>query len=273
MTEKCQTHKDMLSTLSNDDSWHRDPDRVEPDWGQRRASGTGPGHRPASASAAAATQYPLSMSPRTAATSRGPTHKFAQFLQPLKVCSNRADRNSNLFIERTRPLRQTGGGRDGWDSHLSCFVVSVTNDMSSETCHEAKSQTSLDPLICISWHTYNLHYISTCRCYLHNCTTGEVIQQYPAACWLQVACAVFRADCIVVCSAVRRWQQSLVTGTRTTATCSGELQLGGYGGYNLDLKSWFWSSSTPELAFLLIMEYSYSRISFFANYGVELLHN
>ena len=44
-------------------------------------------------------------------------------------------------------------------------------------------------------------------------------------------------------------------------------------GYNLDLKSWFWSSSTPELAFLLIMEYSYSRISFFANYGVELLHN
>ena len=49
----------------------------------------------------------------TAATSRGPTHKFAQFLQPLKVCSNRADRNSNLFIERTRPLRQTGGERVG----------------------------------------------------------------------------------------------------------------------------------------------------------------
>ena len=136
------------------------------------------------------------MSPRTAATSRGPTHKFAQFLQPLKVCSNRADRNSNLFIERTRPLRQTGGGRVGWDSHLSCFVVSVTNNMSSETCHEAKSQTSLDPLICISWHIH----ISTCRCYLHNCTTGEVIQQYPAACWLQVACAVFRADyCCVQC--------------------------------------------------------------------------
>ena len=41
----------------------------------------------------------------TAATSRGPTHKFAQFLQPLKI-SNRADRNSNLFIERTRPLRR-----------------------------------------------------------------------------------------------------------------------------------------------------------------------
>ena len=162
------------------------------------------------------------MSPRTAATSRGPTHKFAQFLHSLKV-SNRADRNSNLFIERTRPLRQTGGGRVRWDSHLSCFVESVTNDMSSETCHKAKSQTSLDPLICISWHIH----ISTCRCYLHNCTTGEVIQQYPAACWLQVACAVFRADCIVVCSAVRRWQ-SPVASTRTTATCSGELQLGGY---------------------------------------------
>ena len=64
---------------------------------------------------------------------------------------------------------------------------------------------------------------------LHNCTTGEVIQQYPAACWLQVACAVFRADCIVVCSAVRRWQSPVpVASTRTTATCSGELQLGGY---------------------------------------------
>ena len=45
MTEKCQTHKDMLSTLSND-SWHRDPDRVESDWGQRRLSGTGPGRPP-----------------------------------------------------------------------------------------------------------------------------------------------------------------------------------------------------------------------------------
>ena len=49
-----------------------------------------------------------------AATSRGPTHKFAQFLQPLKI-SNLADRNSNLFIERTRPAAAEGGvSRDIW---------------------------------------------------------------------------------------------------------------------------------------------------------------
>ena len=49
-----------------------------------------------------------------AATSRGPTHKFAQFLQPLKI-SNLADRNSNLFNESTRPAAAEGGvSRDIW---------------------------------------------------------------------------------------------------------------------------------------------------------------
>ena len=57
-----------------------------------------------------------------AATSRGPTHKFAQFLQPLKI-SNLADRNSNLFIERTRPLRRV-------ECHVIFgHVTSVTNDI------------------------------------------------------------------------------------------------------------------------------------------------
>ena len=57
-----------------------------------------------------------------AATSRGPTHKFAQFLQPLKI-SNLADRNSNLFIERTRPRRRV-------ECHVIFgHVTSVTNDI------------------------------------------------------------------------------------------------------------------------------------------------